>query len=96
MSVKWGEYPFTNIIGERSLRLKPEGHSFEIIAGDKGVRLQGESHWLSDKEDLENLALQFAKAFKFYEWALREKSGLKAKEAPPKKLILPTGEDHAV
>lgn len=92
--MKWGEFPFTNIIGEKSLRLKPEGIDFEIVSTVHGVRLYGESPWFSDMDALQELAKNIAKAVKFYEHLLREKHGLKAKEEKPKKII--TGESHAV
>lgn len=93
--MKWNEYPFTNIIGEQSLRIKPEGYDFEIIATASGVRLYGESPWFSDMEALGELAKNIAKAVKFYEHKMREKHGLKAKpEEKPKKII--TGDTHAI
>lgn len=88
--MKWGRYPFTNIIGDRSIRLKPEGSDFEIIGSSQGIRFQGESPTISTSEELDALAKNVAEAYKFYQWAMREKHGLKAKPTPETpKIITP-------
>lgn len=91
--MKWGRYPFTNVIGERSIKFKPEGSDFEIIGDAHGIRIRGESPIMSSNDDLDAFAKSVANAFQFYQWAMRDKHGLKAKPTPETpKIVLPEGD----
>lgn len=73
--MKWGKFPFTNAIGERSIRFKPEGTEFVISADKFGLRISGESPCFATEEELDGLAKAIAEAFQSASWYRREKIG---------------------
>ena len=71
--MKWGRFPFTNVVGDRSVTWKPEGFEFSIIANPIGVKLVGESPSMTSQEDLETFAQTLSEAFQVYRWYNGEK-----------------------